>query len=64
MNSEHALEQYGDLLTVANLADVLDVSKRTIYRLADSKQVPCVKVGRRLYFPKKKIAEKLELIET
>lgn len=64
MNSERALEQYGDLLTVANLAEVLDVSTRTIYRLVDNKQLPCVKVGRRLYFPRKKIAAKLELIET
>ena len=29
------LSQYGDLLTVDNMAEVLDVSTRTVYRLTD-----------------------------
>ena len=34
-----------DLLTVENMAEVLDTSTRTIYRLADNDDLPHVKVG-------------------
>lgn len=52
-----------DLLTVENMAEVLDTSTRTIYRLADSDELPHVKVGRRLYFPKRQVIEALRLGE-
>lgn len=54
-----ALAQYGDLLTVENMAEVLDVSDRTVYRLVEKDELPSVKVGRRLYFPKHLIIEAL-----
>lgn len=57
--SRKPLAQYGDLLTVDNMAEVLDVSTRTIYRLADGGELPSVKVGRRLYFPKHLLIETL-----
>ena len=50
-----------DLLTVENMAEVLDASTRTIYRLAESGDLPHVKVGRRLYFPKCQLIEFLGL---
>ena len=53
------LSQYGDLLTVDNMAEVLDVSTRTVYRLTDGGELPSVKVGRRLYFPKHLLIEAL-----
>lgn len=53
------LSQYGDLLTVDNMAEVLDVSTRTVYRLMDGGELPSVKVGRRLYFPKHLLIEAL-----
>lgn len=53
------LAQYGDLLTVENMAEVLDVSDRTVYRLAEKDELPSVKVGRRLYFPKHLVIEAL-----
>ena len=52
-----------DLLTVENMAEVLDASVRTIYRLAENDELPCVKVGRRLYFPKNRLIEVLCLGE-
>ena len=52
-----------DLLTVENMAEVLDTSTRTIYRLAESDDLPHVKVGRRLYFPKNLLIEALRLGE-
>lgn len=53
------LSQYGDLLTVDNMAEVLDVSTGTVYRLTDGGELPSVKVGRRLYFPKHLLIEAL-----
>lgn len=52
-----------DLLTVDNMAEVLDASKRTVYRLAENGDLPYVKVGRRLYFPKSLLIEALQLGE-
>lgn len=57
------LANYGDLLTVDEMAAVLDASKRTVYRLCDKNELPYVKVGRRLYFPKHELAEMLRLSE-
>lgn len=57
--SPKPLSKYSDLLTVDNMAEVLDVSTRTIYRLADAEELPSVKVGRRLYFPKHLLIEAL-----
>lgn len=52
-----------DLLTVDNMAEVLDTSSRTIYRLVEKGELPHVKVGRRLYFPKRQVIEALRLGE-
>ena len=49
------LSKYGDLLTVDNMAELLDTSPRTIYRLCDKEELPHRKIGRRLYFPKHEI---------
>lgn len=55
------LSKYSDLLTVDDMAELLDTSTRTIYRLCDKKELPFRKVGRRLYFPKHEIIEFLGL---
>lgn len=33
-------------LTVAEVAEILRVSKMTVYRLCDSGDLPCVRIGR------------------
>lgn len=55
------LVEYGDLMTVEDVSDVLKVSERTVYRLVDKDELPCVKIGRRLYFPKNMMIERLQL---
>lgn len=55
------LSKYSDLLTVDDMADLLDTSTRTIYRLCDKEELPFRKVGRRLYFPKHEMIEFLGL---
>ena len=57
------LSKYGDLLTVGNMAELLDTSTRTIYRLCDKEELPYRKIGRRLYFPKHELIEFLSLEE-
>ncbi|MBP3883753.1 MAG: helix-turn-helix domain-containing protein [Olsenella sp.] len=57
------LSKYGDLLTVDNMAELLNTSTRTIYRLCDKDELPYRKIGRRLYFPKHEIIEFLGLEE-
>lgn len=57
------LATFGDLLTVDDMAKLLDTSTRTIYRLCDKDELPFRKIGRRLYFPKHEIIEFLGLEE-
>lgn len=56
-----ALSEFGDLMTVEDVANVLKISDRTVYRLAEKDELPCVKIGRRLYFPKHMMIERLQL---
>ncbi|WP_366146598.1 helix-turn-helix domain-containing protein [uncultured Pseudokineococcus sp.] len=41
----------GDLLTVAEVADALRVSRMTVYRLVHSGELPAVRVGRSYRVP-------------
>ena len=41
-----------ELLTVAEVATLMRLSKMTIYRLIDSGQLPAIRVGRSLRIPK------------
>ena len=52
------LSDCGTLLTVEEMTEVFGVSARTVYRLAESSELPRVKIGRRWYFPKAQL-EKL-----
>ena len=62
--NEIPLSGYGDLLTVEDICNVLQVSDRTIYRLCEKDELPFVKLGRRLYFPKHLLVERLQLERT
>lgn len=55
------LEEYGDLMTVQDLAEFLQVSARTVYRLVNSCELNSVKVGRRIYFVREHVAQQLGL---
>lgn len=55
------LAGYGDLLAVGDMAEVLGVSARTVYRLADKGELPGLRVGHRLYFPKRALIVSLRL---
>ncbi|MDO5732112.1 helix-turn-helix domain-containing protein [Corynebacterium sphenisci] len=50
----------GTFLTVAEVADIMRVSKMTVYRLVHSGELPAVRVGRSFRVHEKAVAEYLE----
>lgn len=58
---EDALAQYGVLMSVGDVAEVLSVSTRTIYRFAETGELDSLHVGHRLYFPKALLLTRLHL---
>ena len=57
--SRQSLSDYGYLMTVIDVAELLGVSLRTVYRLAEAGELPCVKIGRRWYFPREQFGDLL-----
>lgn len=49
-----------DLLTAAQVRDLLDVDTSTVYRMANDGRLPAVRVGRQWRFPVDRIARALE----
>lgn len=56
-----ALDGYGALLTVEEVAELLSVSTRTVYRFVRQGDLPCVRVGHRIYFTRTAMIERLGL---
>lgn len=50
-------EQYPDLLTVAELQDILQVGRYTAYRLIKTGAIPSVKIGRKIRVPKRGVVD-------
>lgn len=50
--------EYRNPLTTDDVAKALNVSRRTIYRLVESGELPAVKVGHRIYFPRHAMTER------
>ena len=57
------IDDFGDILTVKDMAELLQASQRTIYRMVDRDELPAVKIGQKLYFPKPLIRQVLMLDE-
>lgn len=53
-NNNH---NYYDLLTVSEIADLLRLSRVSIYRMIDSKKLPCYKLSGSLRFDRSDILE-------
>lgn len=50
-------EKYGDLMTMEDVGEALGVHVVTARRIARAGGVPAVRIGRRLYVPKTRLAE-------
>ena len=48
-------------LTIAEVADIMRVSKMTVYRLVHSGELPAVRVGRSYRVPERAIHDYLEM---
>ncbi|MDY5786030.1 MULTISPECIES: helix-turn-helix domain-containing protein [unclassified Corynebacterium] len=53
-------EDKGKFLTVAEVADIMRVSKMTVYRLVHSGELPAVRVGRSFRVNEKAVNEYLD----
>lgn len=53
-------EQFGEVLTIEDLADFLKISKSTLYKLVREGSIPCQKVGKHWRFHKDAIDEWLK----
>jgi excisionase family DNA binding protein len=58
------LAELPDVLTVAEVAQLLRLGRGSIYEAARRGELPCVRVGRRLLFPKDALARTLLLPAT
>jgi len=50
-------EDYGDLLTIEELCDILSVGKNTAYELLRTRKIKSLKIGRSWKTPKKSVEE-------
>ena len=53
-------EDKGKFLTVAEVAEIMRVSKMTVYRLVHGGELPAVRVGRSFRVPEKAVHEYLQ----
>lgn len=49
------LEEYGDILTVEDIMEILHVGRNTAYKLVNMNVIPSFKVGKRYLIPKKNL---------
>lgn len=52
-------ESYPDVITVSELCEMLDISKKLAYRLLDSQEIRSVRVGRIFRIPKAAVIDYL-----
>lgn len=45
--------EYPDILTVAQVAEALNIGKNSAYRLVNEKAIGCKHIGRKIIIPKK-----------
>lgn len=55
--------EYPDILDVYHLAELLQVSTKTAYKLLSEKKIECLKVGRQYKIPKASIIHYLKIAD-
>lgn len=56
------LNEYGDLLTIDELCEILMIGRNTAYHILNSGRVVAFRIGRRWKIPKKSVQALLEQI--
>ena len=59
LNYTQKLKHYPDVLTTAQAAEILNVSKKTLYMAIKNKELHAVKIGREYRIVKAKLVEML-----
>lgn len=49
------LDDYGEILTVRQVAEVLGIARNSVYQAAATGQIPSVRVGRRILFARRSL---------
>jgi len=49
------LDDYGEILTVRQVAAVLGIARNSVYQAAAAGQIPSIRVGRRILFAKRSL---------
>jgi excisionase family DNA binding protein len=58
------LEDYGEVLSVDQVAVILDLSRDSAYAAVHRGEIPAIRLGRRLLVPKAALARMLGMTET
>jgi len=61
MNGRKHLNDYPDILSVPDLASLLGVSTKTVYKIIADNQLQCIKVGRAYKIPKSNVLKFLRV---
>ena len=59
MNYTQKLKHYPDVLSSDQVAEILDISKKTLYKAIKNKELHAVKIGREYRIVKSKLIEML-----
>lgn len=59
-NNSQSLKDYNDVLKVEDVQAILAIGRNTAYRLIQTKQLRCIKIGRSIRIPKRFLLEYLE----
>lgn len=51
---------YGELLTVGDCSEILHQSEQTVRKLCRERELPSLRIGRRLYVPRAQLVEHIE----
>ena len=49
------LDDYGEILTVSQVADLLGIARNSVYQAAAAGEIPSMRVGRRILFAKRSL---------
>lgn len=57
-----SLDNYGDIMTVEDMAELLGCTKVTIYKHVSTGILPAAKIGRKIFFYKKNVVKYIKQI--
>lgn len=58
----NAFDKYKTIMTIAEVAEAMDISKAAIYKMVQRGKLPCIKIGKSIRFEKDKLVQAFELM--